>query len=99
MLLKDGVRVSYALEGAQDNPEMESFIGRFKEENLPLFLDAESLPRLTMVVDERMRYYNTERRHSALSYLSPLAYIQRVRSEQAEEVHGKHQGASLKGRI
>jgi transposase InsO family protein len=33
LLLKDGVRLSYALGGAKDNPEMESFIGRFKEEN------------------------------------------------------------------
>jgi transposase InsO family protein len=79
LLLKDGVRVSYALGGATDNPEMESFNGRFKEESHSLFLDAQSLAELTAVVDERMRYYNTERRHSAIDYLAPLTYIERVR--------------------
>ena len=87
LLLKDSARVSYALGGAKDNPEMESFIGHFKEENLSLFLDAQSLPELTTVVDERMQYYNTERRHSAIGYLSPLAYIERVRSGLGKEVH------------
>jgi len=32
LLLVDGVRLSYALQGAKDNPEMESFISRFKTE-------------------------------------------------------------------
>jgi len=66
-------------EGAKDNPEMESFNGRFKEENHSLFLDAQSLIELKVVVDERMEYYNTERRHSSIDYLSPLTYIERVR--------------------
>lgn len=95
LLLKDGVRVSYALGGARDNPEMESFIGRFKEENHSLFLDAQSLAELRAVVDERMHYYNTERRHSAICYLSPLTYIHRVRSGLAQEVHRESEEASL----
>lgn len=85
LLLKDGVRVSYALGGAKDNPEMESFIGRFKEENHSLFLDTQGLAELRVVVDERMHYYNTERRHSSIGYLSPLVYIQGVRSSPAVE--------------
>jgi len=32
LLLKDRSRLSYALRGAKDNPEMESFNGRFKAE-------------------------------------------------------------------
>jgi transposase InsO family protein len=40
LLLKDHVRVSYALNGARDNPEMESFNSRFKTENRSLLLDA-----------------------------------------------------------
>jgi len=88
LLLKDGVRLSYALGGAKDNPEMESFIGRFKEEGQSLFLDAQSLAELTAVVDRRMRYYNTKRRHSSIGYQSPVAYIKRVRSGLAKEVHG-----------
>jgi hypothetical protein len=43
LLLKDNVRVSYALGGAKDNPEMEGFISRFKTEGHSLFLDARSM--------------------------------------------------------
>jgi len=87
LLLKDSVRVSYALEGAKDNPQMESFTGRFKEENHSLFLDAQSLAELAAVVDERMRYYNSQRRHSAIDYQSPLTYIKSVRPDLAEDLH------------
>ena len=59
---------------------MESFTGRFKEENQSLFLDAHSLAELAAVVDERMRYYNMERRHSATDYQSPVTYFTYVRS-------------------
>ena len=43
LLSKDGLRVSYALRGAKDNPEMESFNGRFKTEGHSLFLEAQSI--------------------------------------------------------
>lgn len=79
VLMKDHVRVSYALGGAKDNPEMESFTGRFKEENQSLFLDAQNLAELTAMVDEQMRYYNIERRHSTISYQAPVTYIKRAR--------------------
>ena len=81
LLLEDQVRLSYALRGAKDNPEMESFNGHFKNESLSLFLDARTLGELVAVVEERMRYYNTERRHSSIDYLAPLAYIQRLRPD------------------
>jgi transposase InsO family protein len=87
LLLKDSVRVSYALGGARDNPQMESFTGRFKEENHSLFLDAQSLAELKAVVDERMRYYNSQRRHSTIDYQSPLTYINSVRPDLAEHLH------------
>lgn len=80
LLLKDKVRLSYALGGAKDNPEMESFNGHFKGEGHSLFLEAQSLDELIAVVDDRMRYYNTVRRHSAIGYVSPLTYIQRTLS-------------------
>ncbi|MGH2670587.1 MAG: DDE-type integrase/transposase/recombinase, partial [bacterium] len=54
LLLKDQVRVSYALRGARDNPEMEAFNSRFKSENRSLFLDARTLASLRAVVAERM---------------------------------------------
>jgi putative transposase len=76
VLVKDKVRLSYALNGAKDNPEMESFNGRFKTENRSLFLDAQNLDELCKTVAERMRYYNFERRHSSLDYVAPLAYLQ-----------------------
>ncbi len=81
LLLEDKVRLSYALRGAKDNPEMESFNGHFKNESLSLFLNAQTLDELVAVVDERMHYYNTERRHSSVGYLAPLAYIQRLRPD------------------
>jgi putative transposase len=80
VLLKDKSRLSYALGGAKDNPEMESFNGHFKGEGHSLFLEAQNLDELIAVVDDRMRYYDTVRRHSAIGYVSPLTYIQRTLS-------------------
>jgi len=51
---------------------------RFNAEGHSLFLDAQTIPELARVVDERMHYHNTQRRHSALDYLPPLAYLERV---------------------
>lgn len=80
LLLEDGVQLSYTLNGARDNPEMEAFFSRFKAENRSLLLDAQDLSELTEVVDQRMWYYDSERRHSSIGYLSPLAYIDVIRS-------------------
>jgi putative transposase len=85
LLLVDRVRLSYALNGAKDNPEMESFHSRFKTEGRSLFLDAHDIAELRAIVAERMRYYNIERRHSSIGYVPPLAYIGRVRSGLAEQ--------------
>ncbi len=84
LLLQDKSRLSYALRGAKDNPEMESFNGRFKSEGHSLFLEAQSLAELITVVDERMRYYNTVRRHSSIGYVPSLTYIKRARSKREE---------------
>jgi putative transposase len=46
LLLEDKVRISYALHGARDNPQMESFISHFKGEGESLFLEATSLAEL-----------------------------------------------------
>jgi len=80
LLLKDDVRVSYALGGAKDNPEMESFNGRFKTEGKSLFSEAQTLRELKTIVGRRIQYYNAKRRHSSLNHVSPLAYIERMRS-------------------
>jgi len=79
LLLEDHVRVSYALNGARDNPEMESFFSRFKTENRSLLLDAQSLNELITLVAERMGYYNGERRHSTIGNRAPLVYIETLK--------------------
>jgi transposase InsO family protein len=82
LLLHDKVQLSYALDGAKDNPAMESFNSRFKAEGASLFLDAAALDQLEQVVAKQMIYHNTKRRHSSLGYLSPLAYLKKIWSGQ-----------------
>jgi len=73
------MQLSYALRGCKDNPEMESFNSHFKGENQSLFADCQTLAELKLVVQNRINYYNTQRRHSSIGYLSPLAYIKKHR--------------------
>ena len=54
---------------------------RVKTEGHSLFLEAQTIGELISVVDGRMCYYNTERRHSSLGYVPPLTYIEQVRCE------------------
>jgi transposase InsO family protein len=75
LLLHDHLQLSYTLDGAKDNTEMESFISRFKNENRSLLLYAPTIEALEQVVNLRMRYYNTVRRHSSLGYTSPLCFL------------------------
>jgi len=75
LLLKDYVRISYALNGARDNPEMEAFNSRFKTENRSLLLDVQTLEELQALVSERIDYYNYDRRHSSISYQAPVVFI------------------------
>ena len=81
LLIKDHVRVSYALRGARDNPEMESFFGRLKVENHSIFLDAQTPEELRAVVAERMQYYNRERRHSTLGNRAPETFTRSLTLE------------------
>lgn len=81
LLIKDHVRVSYALRGARDNPEMESFFGRLKVENHSIFLDAQTLKGLRAIVAERMQYYNRERRHSTLGNRAPETFTRSLTQE------------------
>jgi len=76
LLLEDGVRISYALNGARDNPEMESFNSRFKNENRSVFADAQGAGPLGVLVEDRMRYHNRHRRHSTLGNVAPLSYVE-----------------------
>jgi putative transposase len=81
LLLDDGCRLSFALNGAPDNPEMESFFGRFKIENRSLLLEAESLADLTRVVRRRIDHYNRRRRHSSIDYRYPLQHAHTLLKE------------------
>ncbi|MBL7063296.1 MAG: transposase [Anaerolineae bacterium] len=45
-----------------------------------MFLNAQNLDELIEVVGQRIAYYNTERRHSSIGYVSPATYIERVRA-------------------
>lgn len=75
LLVRDHVRLSYALRGCRDNPEMESFHSRFKSENRSLFLDAPTLADLRRLVARRITYYNGRRRHSSLGNRAPLVHL------------------------
>jgi putative transposase len=80
LMLRDRVRLSYALDGCHDNTEMESFHSRFKNENRSLLVDAADLAELARVVGQRITYYNRRRRHSALGNQAPLVYLASWRS-------------------
>jgi len=75
LLLKDLLRVSYALNGTRDNHEMGFFTSRFtpalaggvgETENRSLLLEAHSLEELQLVVRERMGCQNGLHRHSSV---------------------------------
>ena len=76
LLLRDHLRVSYSLDGARGNTEMEAFISRFKNENRSLLHDAPTIETLERVVNARMRYYNEVRRHSALDNQPPRKWLE-----------------------
>lgn len=80
-LFRDRARVSYALRGARDNPEMESFFSRFKNENRSLLLDAKDRCELRTVVRRRIGHYNRRRRHSALGNQAPLTIVSSLKPQ------------------
>jgi transposase InsO family protein len=73
--LVDNVRVSYALNGARDNTEMESFNGHFKEENSSILWEQRDLRGVIRVVQSRIVYYNDIRRHASLGNVSPANFL------------------------
>jgi len=77
VVVKSKARASYSENGCKGNVHMESFNGRFKGENQDLFFDQPDLDALKKVVEDRVRYYNFNRRHSALGYLAPTAYLKK----------------------
>jgi hypothetical protein len=87
LLLEDHIRLSYSLSGAKDNPYIESFFSRFKQEGHSEFLDAQTIEELQEVVARRLKFYNEVRYHSALGYRAPLVFLQQLLPEQVIRLH------------
>ena len=80
VLITERAGISFAMNGAKDNPWIESFWGRFKTENKTLIMHADSLKELQDVIGMQMTYYNQDRRHSALNYQTPQQVVQAIRT-------------------
>ena len=73
---KDGVNISFSRKGHfEDNPEMESFNGRLKNEWKDEFFEANTDIELRKLVAKAILYYNKNRIHSALGDCSPDEFI------------------------
>jgi len=59
----------------EDNPEMEAFFGRFKDEWKKVFYQAKSFEEVKRLISEAISYYNTLRIHSAHYNLSPNEFL------------------------
>jgi len=75
--LRDQVRVSYSLNGARGNTEMESFNSHFKGENSSIFWEQRDLAGVIRVVERRLLYYNDIRRHASLGNISPTQFLKK----------------------
>lgn len=77
-LVKDSIKVSFSRVGTpSDNPEMESFFGRLKDEWADVFAAAKSESEVIELINKALLYYNKKRRHSATQYLAPDEFIKR----------------------
>lgn len=71
--------ISYSRVGKpQDNPEMESFFGRLKDERKKLFYQAESEEEIFRLISEALTYYNMKRIHSNHKDKSPDEFLQEL---------------------
>lgn len=84
-LIKDGVNVSFSRKGHfEDNPEMESFYGRFKEECRDELYEARIFDEVKKIVKMRILYYNRDRIHSSLGDFSPDEFIKIYQNRRAK---------------
>lgn len=73
IVVKTGAYISYSRVGTPgDNPEMESFFGRLKDEWKEVFYECETEEEIRTTIDRAILYYNTKRIHSAHIDKSPL---------------------------
>jgi len=59
----------------QDNPEMESFFGRLKDEWKKVFYEAKTGGEVIRLISQAITYYNTIRIHSAHKKMSPDEFL------------------------
>lgn len=86
LLLEEKLKLSNALSGAKDNPYMESFFSRLKDEGHSEILDAHKFEELREVLERRIGFYNTERYHTSLGNRAPLVFIRQEHPE-FEQLH------------
>jgi len=71
--------ISYSRVGApQDNPEMESFFGRLKDERRKVFYQAETEEEVLRLISKAIEYYNTKRIHSNHKDKSPDEFLKEL---------------------
>jgi transposase InsO family protein len=75
VFLDHGLRVSFSERGAKNNSWIESLWGRMKTEAVSRIVEAQTLPELDTVIDERFHYYSRRRRHSQIAYVPPATYV------------------------
>lgn len=72
-------RISYSRVGCpEDNPEMESFFGRLKDEWKKVFYQAESEAEIVRLISKAIEYYNTKRIHSNHKDKSPDEFLKEL---------------------
>ena len=76
ILLKDEISLSYSRKGHfEDNPEMESFFGRFKDEWRDEIFEIETFDEVIKFAKGKIFYYNNYRIHSNHGKYSPNEFI------------------------
>lgn len=67
--------LSYSSPGTPtDNPGQESFFGRFKDEWRDEIAELRDVREVEHFVRQKIKYYNTQRLHTAIGYHTPLAF-------------------------
>lgn len=76
IVMKVAAFISYSRVGTPgDNPEMESFFGRLKDEWKEVFLEAENQEEILQLIERALVYYNTKRIHSNHKDKSPVQFL------------------------
>jgi transposase InsO family protein len=81
-LANDRLNISFSRKGRfEDNPDMEAFNGRFKDEWKDELYEAGTAREMKKIVARAISYYNKRRIHLALGDCSPDEFIARQESE------------------